>query len=173
VQAQPVNTYSGNFWHTLNELSIPGRGIPLSFSQTYNSGAAQTAASSGPLGYGWTDNYNMSLAIGTGRTPVTLTEEDGATATFTLVDSSYTAPPRVLETLAYNSGPATYTLTRPDGDTYTFNSSGQLTAETDPNGSTTTLATPAASSPRSPTRLAGPWCSPGPVGASPASPTTT
>src|SRR5206468_3865073 len=60
----PVNTASGNFWHTFDDLSIPGRGPALELARTYNSLAAGTDS---PFGYGWTDSYAMSLDIGRPR----------------------------------------------------------------------------------------------------------
>jgi len=56
--AQTVSCATGDFWHTVTDLAIPGRGIPLNFTRTYNSVIANQ---NGPLGYGWTDNYNMFL----------------------------------------------------------------------------------------------------------------
>ena len=44
----PVNTDTGEFWHTFTDLSVPGRGIPLDLTRTYSSAAASTL---GPLGY--------------------------------------------------------------------------------------------------------------------------
>jgi hypothetical protein len=63
VTAVPVNCATGNFWHTA-DLAIPGRGMALHFARTYNSLLAGT---DGPLGFGWTHNYNMFLTTdGTG-----------------------------------------------------------------------------------------------------------
>ena len=68
------HVFDGNFWHTIDDLSVPGRGVPLDFSQTYNSSAVST---DGPLGFGWTDNYAMSLSFG-GSGDVTVNEEGGS-----------------------------------------------------------------------------------------------
>src|SRR6266567_5129856 len=56
---RPVNCATGVLWHQFTDFSIPGRGAGLSFTRTYSSSLAGTK---GPLGYGWTDNYNMSLS---------------------------------------------------------------------------------------------------------------
>jgi len=136
TRAAPVNTASGNFWHTFEDLSIPGRGLPLQFGHTYN---AQAAATKGPLGYGWTHSYAMSLSIGSGNSPVTVSQENGAQVTFTLINGSYNAPPRVVATLAHN-GDGTWTLRRQSRETFSFNASGQLTREADLDGYATTLA---------------------------------
>jgi len=46
----PVNSATGEFWHTFDDISVPGRGFGLDFSRTYSSLRASTL---GPLGYGW------------------------------------------------------------------------------------------------------------------------
>jgi RHS repeat-associated protein len=64
--ADPIDTATGNFYETITDLAIPGRGSPLLFSRTYNAlTAVQTSSQRlGPLGYGWTDNYNMFVTRG-------------------------------------------------------------------------------------------------------------
>lgn len=138
VTYYPVTPSNGNFWHTFDDLSVPGRGMPLHFSHTYNSMAASTNR---PLGYGWTMSYNMNLAIGAGATPVTVSQENGSQVTFTLVGGSYVAPPRVQATLAHN-GDGTWTFTRRAREIFTFDATGRLAAERDLNGNTTTIAYP-------------------------------
>lgn len=58
VTSNPVSTYDGNFWHTFDDLAIGGRGVPISLSHTYNSADADR---DGPLGFGWSYTYGMSL----------------------------------------------------------------------------------------------------------------
>ena len=131
----PVDTQSGNFFHSFSELTIPGRGPSLNLGLTYNSALAST---NGPFGYGWSSTYTMSLTSSSGV--VTVDQENGSEITFTQVSGAgYVAAPRVQATLVNNPG-GTWTLTRQNGDSFTFNSSGQLTAETDRNGYTTSLA---------------------------------
>ena len=135
--AKPVNCATGEFWHTFTDISVPGRGIPISFTRTYNSLAA---ASGGPLGHGWTSSYTMALSTDSNGN-VTVAEENGATITFAPAGGgSYTAPSRVLAALVGNSD-GTYTLSDfGDGYSYTFSATGQLTDERDRNGYTTTLS---------------------------------
>lgn len=136
--AQPVNTESGNFYHTFNDVSIPGRSYPLAVARTYNS---QDAANNGPFGYGWTFNYGLSLSCSS--TTATITQEDGSQVAFNTSGNcssgSWTpSAPRYLATLVHNGG-GTWTFTRQGKDEYTFNSSGQLTDMTDLNGYSTSL----------------------------------
>ena len=138
-QADPVDTAYGNFSETYTDLSLPGRGAPLAFTRTYNAQVA-AAGTNGPLGYGWTSDYFMSLSQpgGTG-TPVTISQEGGAQVVFNQSGSTYApAAPRDIATLALSG--SVWTFTRDAEDTYTFNASGQLTGETDLNGYTTSLS---------------------------------
>jgi RHS repeat-associated protein len=138
----PVDTENGNFWHTFQDVLLPGRGITAEVDRTYNS---DDASSNGPLGYGWTFNYGMSLAV-SGTSPnqvATITQENDSQVTFNQPSSGSIWPaaaPRFVATLTYNSGSSTWTLQRDGQNKYTFNSSGQLTQEQDLNGYTTALA---------------------------------
>lgn len=132
---EPVDTAYGNFTDTYKDFEIPGRGVPLQFTRTYNSLAAGT---NGPLGYGWTFNDLMSLSQPGGTGPVTVTQEGGAQVVFAQNGSAYTpAEPRVAATLTQNGG--TWTFVRRAQSTYTFSSAGQLVTEKDLNGYVTTL----------------------------------
>ncbi len=88
----PVEAWTGNFWHTFDDMSVPGRGPALHLTQTYNSLAAAT---NGPLGHGWSFSYGMHLEIGSGDTPVTVHQENGSQVTFTLNGGVYAVPSRV------------------------------------------------------------------------------
>ena len=133
----PVDTAYGNLTETSTDMSIPGLGIPLSFSRTYNSLAASVDS---PLGYGWTSNLFMSLSQPGGTGPVTITQEGGAQAVFDENGTTYTpAAPRDSATLTQNAN-GTWTFTRQAQDTYVFSSTGQLLSETNLNGFTTSLA---------------------------------
>jgi RHS repeat-associated protein len=129
----PVDTATGNFWHTFCDLSIPGRGPALDLSRTYNSLAAGT---DGPFGHGWSSSYGMSLTID--PSTVVVHQESGAQATFTFDGTRWTAPPRVLATLEHNAD-GTWAFTRQSRKVYTFDSSGRLTAIADLNGYRTTV----------------------------------
>jgi RHS repeat-associated protein len=134
VFAGPVDSGSGNMYHDFVDLSIPGRSYPLAFTRTYNSASAGI---DGPLGFGWNNNYHMSLAVS--GTTATIVQENGSTATFTQSGTTWSpAAPRYIATLTQN-GDGTWTFIRHNRDTFTFNSAGQLTAETDLNGYTTTF----------------------------------
>jgi len=131
----PIDTASGNFWHVFTDFSISGRSYPLSFVRAYNS---QSAASNGPLGYGWQLNGAMSLSQ-SGST-VTIAQENGSQATFTQSGSTWgPSAPRFIASLTHN-GDGSWTFVRQARDTYTFSASGQLVAAKDLNGYITSLS---------------------------------
>jgi len=131
----PVNDATGNFWHTFTDLSVPGRGISLVFTRTYNS---LSAGQNGRLGFGWTDSYNVFFTTDASSN-ITVFDENGAATLFTFTATGYQAPSRVLATLVKNAD-GTFTLTRKDKTKLIFSPTGQLIKETDRNGYTTTLA---------------------------------
>jgi RHS repeat-associated protein len=135
----PIDTASGNFGHTFHDLSIPGRGPALDLSRTYNSLLADT---DGLFGYGWSSTYGMSLTLG--PSTVVVHQEDGSQATFTYDGTRWSAPPRVLATLAPNAD-GSWSLTRRSREIYIFDASGRLTAVADLNGYRTTIEYPSSS----------------------------
>jgi RHS repeat-associated protein len=132
----PVDAPTGNFWHSFDDLSVPGRGMVLNITRTYNSAAASTDS---PFGYGWSFPYDMSLGF-PDATHVVVNQENGSQVTFTeQAGGIYTAPPRVTATLEHN-GDGSWTFVRRHKDTFSFDSSGRLTQENDLNGYVTALA---------------------------------
>src|SRR5207245_4707872 len=130
----PINAVTGNYTMTAADLTIPGRGVPLLFTRTYNS---LTASQPGPFGIGWVDSYYVYLTFDPSNN-ATVHEENGAQIQFTFNGTSYQAPSRILATLVKN-GDGTYTLNRRDQTHLIFNSTGQLQSETDRNTYSTTL----------------------------------
>jgi RHS repeat-associated protein len=147
--ADPVNTENGDFSETKTDVSVASYGPEVSFSRTYDASLAQAQAATGmpgALGYGWTDNWNMTLSVSNGA--VTINQADGAQVTFYPPVSgacqapyvgpgttgTYCALPDVTASLTYDSGSNTYTFTTHPYQRYTFNSSGQLTAESSAGG---------------------------------------
>ncbi|MBI2168579.1 MAG: PD40 domain-containing protein [Actinobacteria bacterium] len=135
LRADPVNTATGSYVHQTEDLSVPGPGAAFSFSRFYNS--ADT--NDGPLGVGWTHDYNATLIVDETTGDVTLRGEDGQQVAFTKQpDGSFAGPPGGLSTLeAVGSG---YTLTTLDRLAYGFDPEGLLTSLTDEAGNLTTLA---------------------------------
>lgn len=122
-----VNGFNGNLLFQVTDLEIPGRGIPVSFTRTYNSRSGKDSL----FGYGWTANVGASIKD-SGYGPVILTDEDGTEHIFSRqTDGSFTAPKGVYLTLVKDYTYNTYTVTRTDGTKIEFNSSGQITKISD------------------------------------------
>ncbi len=150
---QTVNPATGDVYLSATDVSLPGAGIPLAFTRTYDAQAAQaevTAGAAAPaLGYGWSDNLGMTLAYNATTQTATVTEENAAQLVFTAYVSGTSpawctsatnfcaAAPRIAATLNHNTG-GTWTFMRTTGTqtTFTFNSSGVLTQLADPAGHT-------------------------------------
>jgi RHS repeat-associated protein len=147
---KPVNPVTGALDDTYNLISVPGRGIPLSFSLNYNSLGAAGSTTQGPVGMGWRDNLGMSLSIDGTTGIVTVIQENGSTVAFTPTSSgahTYYTPPRVLANLTYCTGAhtpialcqaaSTYLFQRrTTGEYFIFSSTSpyQIQSATDRNG---------------------------------------
>nr|NIN67996.1 hypothetical protein [Anaerolineae bacterium]NIN98080.1 hypothetical protein [Anaerolineae bacterium]NIQ81022.1 hypothetical protein [Anaerolineae bacterium] len=131
----PVNTSTGNFADEWQDLSIPGPGSSLLVQRTYNS----LDSYEGPLGTGWSLNYDMRLTV-TETNVVEMKVEDGRRDRYISGDGeSFLPPPGTNATLVRNVD-QTYTLTRPDQTDYTFSEEGLLTSIVTSNELTTTLS---------------------------------
>ena len=74
---------TGDVSYSATDLTVPGPGVPLQFTRTYDAQEAEVQAGGSavpPLGYGWSDNLSMSLAYVSGI--ATVTEEDGSQVSF-------------------------------------------------------------------------------------------
>ena len=132
----PVNCATGEMWHRVLDLSVPGRGLGLWLVRTYSS---TLAGQDGPLGFGWTHGYNMSLTVA-GDGSVTVHEEGGSAIGFAPNGAGgYSSATWVFATLARNAD-GTYTLRRKNQTSFVFTSSGKLVQEQDRNGHPTTLS---------------------------------
>jgi RHS repeat-associated protein/uncharacterized repeat protein (TIGR01451 family) len=131
----PVNTSTGNFADEWQDLSIPGPGSSLLVQRTYNS----LDSYEGPLGTGWSLNYDMRLTV-TETNVVEMKVEDGRRDRYISGDAeSFMAPPGTNATLVRN-GDGSYTLTRQDQTDYNFSEGGLLTSIVTSNELTTTLS---------------------------------
>jgi RHS repeat-associated protein len=131
----PVNCASGDFWHTFNDAVVPGYGPSLDLARTYNS---LNAASEGIFGFGWSSSYDMHLVVN-GDGSVTITEKDGSQVTAEPNGSGGFVMPTWADSTLTTSG-GNYSYVYQSATSYSFNSTGQLTSITDPNGDATTLS---------------------------------
>ncbi|SPF51665.1 YD repeat protein (fragment) [Syntrophobacter sp. SbD1] len=117
---------SGNVYHS-QQVG------PLTFS--YNS----LDFSSGPLGIGWTHDFNISIITNLDGS-LTLRRGDGDRVWFSPSGSVYYPDPKSGDTSSIvKNGDGSYTRATKFGKVYNFNSLGNLTCITDRNGNKTTL----------------------------------
>jgi RHS repeat-associated protein len=134
-----VNLLSGNYVESATDVSLDGKGIPISVSRTYNS--RSTVA--GSLGYGWMMDADMKInSVDPLNSKIAqLTDPDGTVHAFTYhaATSTWTPPPGIYYDLVYNSAaPANFVLTDKSQTKYTFDAAtGRLTQIKDNNGLTT------------------------------------
>ncbi|ADN36346.1 YD repeat protein [Methanolacinia petrolearia DSM 11571] len=130
LSSEPVNLATGNYVYQYQDLYIPGRGLPLAVTRSYNSQSPM----SGPFGSGWTFNYNMRLAGIKGSEDVLVIREDGHTDIYNAVSNgTYSPPLGVFDRLTINAD-CSYTLESKDHIKYIFTPTGQLSNITDNNG---------------------------------------
>ena len=133
----PVDCATGNFSETQTDLSVPGRGVGMDLTRTYNAQAA-VEGTRGPFGYGWTSSFSDHLVLEKSSKKATLYQAEGSTVPFTeQTGGSFTGPEWTQDTLT--SGESKYTVTLPDQTKYKFKSSGLLESVTDRNGNATLL----------------------------------
>lgn len=126
----PVQTFTGSYTYERTDLAIPGRGPALHFTRVYNSNDTRV----GPLGQGWTHNYNVRLVNpGDGTGSVVLVAPQGRSIYYTNNNGTFTPPQDVYISLVKNAD-GTYTATHKDQTVWTFNVRGQLTRITDRYG---------------------------------------
>lgn len=131
-----VNPVNGNLVLQQGDLSIPGRGIPVSIDRTYNS---RKTYLSGIFGYGWRSNVEVQLAD-SGSGPITLIDADATCHIFGQnVGGGYYATDGVYLSLVKN-GDSTYTITQTDGTIVNFNTSGKISTMVDTHNNITTYA---------------------------------
>ena len=133
TSAEPISTGTGNYFYQHTDITIPGRGLPVTFSRIYN---AQDTYS-GPFGANWTHSYNVLLAVNS--TGAVIKWGDGHGETFTLSGTAFIPSPGVHSSLLANPD-GTFLLTRKDQMKFVFSASGSLTKISDRNGNTIQLS---------------------------------
>jgi RHS repeat-associated protein len=126
--SRDIPTSVGAFKTAVEDLSIPGRLLNLSFSRSYSSADNEI----GVMGPAWTHSYNWAL-IDAGSY-VQIRRGDGRRDAFAKnPDSSYAPPPNVFDVLTKN-GDNTFTLMLKNQVTYEFSTAGKLTRIHEPAG---------------------------------------
>ncbi|OGO79550.1 MAG: hypothetical protein A2Y23_09805, partial [Clostridiales bacterium GWB2_37_7] len=129
-----VNVHNGNLLLTDTDITLPGRGVPITVSRAYNLRSEVTTS----VGYRWTLNVLMSLKYAYPDMAY-FTDADGTTMTFIKnALGNYQAPAGVQDQLFYEND--TFVLEEKFGTRYYFNTSGKLNHITDTNNNSTTFA---------------------------------
>ena len=130
----PINMSTGAFVYSHTDVSVPAKGTPLDFIRTYNS----NDATDGPLGYGWSLNWQISpnpQANG----DVTLLQGDGRWDTFIKqADGTFLPPLGHINTLIKNPD-GTYKLQTPQMKVYNFDANNALSSIVNEKNETTTF----------------------------------
>lgn len=131
----PINVGTGNKFHQEPDFSVNTPGPELAFRRFYNSQSTY----SGPLGYGWTHNYN--LFIEDKGTRAIVWDADGKALRFRKEeDGSFTAAPLVYDRLVQEGGDTgDYVLFRKNNTICRFDPGGRLRSIEDLNGNQITL----------------------------------
>lgn len=125
--SDPVNTLTGAFTTSVDDLRLPGIGVPFGWSRSYTS----LDATVGRLGPGWTDSYATSLAVQPNG-DVILHGDEGQQVFYTKqLDGSFVAARGALSVLSSVAGG--YKLVRRDQVVYLFDAQGRLTSMKDRN----------------------------------------
>lgn len=135
--ADPVHTADGSQFESAQDLAVPSPGIDFDFARFYN-GADPTG---GPLGVGWTDEYNASLSIDGSTGDVTFRDPTGAQGKFLAQpDGSYDGDVGVLGTLTSLSGGGWKLNNSARRETLWFDADGHETKDVNGDGQGQTIA---------------------------------
>jgi RHS repeat-associated protein len=136
TEGGPINTRTGAYDYSTADISIQTDAGPLTFERTYSS--ATTGLYSANLGYGWTHNHDVYLAIGAytnGKRQITLKGPSANQYTFTQLSGSLDTSSTFGVYATLTQGPASFILTDRSQNKYEFNlATGKLISHTDPNG---------------------------------------
>jgi RHS repeat-associated protein len=147
--AHPVDCATGNLTESQTDLSVGGRGVPLTLTRTYNSQAASEESAPGPFGYGWSASFLDHLefhseahALEGAPETVTVVQADGSTANFSGSPTTpgLLTPARWVEATLKVENDGTFLYTLPDQEHFHFDKSGRLLSESDRYGNTTSLS---------------------------------
>jgi RHS repeat-associated protein len=137
----PVDCATGNQTEVQTDLKLNGRGPALRVTRSYNSQVAAVAKGAGAWGYGWSGPFSSHLEFNKESGAVTVAQENGATAVFSLEGGKYVPGAWIQATLAKEEVEAKsfYVFTLPTQEKLKFNSEGQLIEQKDRNGNALTF----------------------------------
>lgn len=140
-EGDPVYLFSGEFYHEVEDLRIPGRGFDFVWSRKYRSRAGEQTGNQFSIGQYWFHSYGMRLRRHLLSQDLVLHDDNGRVDRFRFQpDGSWTRS----ETFAVINREAdlSYTLTHADGTKWNFRpldqqpSKGRISSIVDRNGNT-------------------------------------
>ena len=138
----PANVVTGNKYEEVLDLTISAPGLPLEIRRSYNN----QVSSDGPLGYGWTHNFDLSVQVLQETSPkrVIVGDSDGRALYFKenspTTEIIFAGESGVKDRLKQVISTGEYFLRRKQVNLiYRFGSDGKLLTISDPNGNTLTL----------------------------------
>jgi len=130
----PINIVTGNMYLITTDQTLPGKGINFEFTRTYNS----QSTTSNVLGYGWTHNYNLTLAEDAVNKLVKIKDDQERIYLFSDKGSgSYLTQAGEYSALVKNA--SGFIWTQKTGKKYFFDLSGKLTRIEDRNANALTF----------------------------------
>jgi len=129
----PVDVASGKMWYDQEDLRMEGP-LPMAFSRRYNQ---RLEGANGPLGFGWTHSYALSVwtSLGAGH----LRNAEGREILFaSRLEGGFAN--NLVHHLSLAAITGGYRVTAKDQTQYNFNTGGKLTSIVDRNGNILTLA---------------------------------
>ena len=131
-----VNSYTGNLYQSRTDLKIPGQGLNINITFSYN---VSRRSKNWGMGKGWTFNYNMAYT--SKNDTVWIERPDGRRDVYKKSGSVFTGPTGVYETLVEYETGKFYVQTK-DGLRCYFDNPAhkKLTKMQDANGNLLTLA---------------------------------
>ncbi len=129
-----ANAASGNLSHSQPVFSTKGASLPTSITLYYNS----LDSYNGPLGIGWTHNYNSAIGESSDGY-VVLQEGDGGRNVYTKSGNGYISQSGDYSVLSRNTD-GTFVVAQKDGTTYNFGTNGKIASIVDRNGNAMSFA---------------------------------
>ncbi|MDD2480725.1 MAG: DNRLRE domain-containing protein, partial [Lutispora sp.] len=129
-----VNVHNGNLVLSATDVTLPGRGISITVSRTYNLRSEESKL----IGYRWRLNLEMNINYASDEGIIRFTDSDGTIIYFTKsADGKYKASPGIYLTLYKEGGQ--FVIKEKSGVKYYFTASGKLDKIVDTNNNTTDI----------------------------------
>lgn len=133
--ADSVNTAAGQQMKRATDVSLPAPGVRATFARTYNGGDD----ADGPMGVGWTHDFNANLSENSTTGDVVFRDPTGGQIVYhPLSGTNYVGDPGATGKLVELGGGG-WSLTALSGEKLTFDSDGRLVSDVDRQGRGVTL----------------------------------